>query len=89
MLLYNNFKWAQMSKRMHKCSSVCVCVATTRGHMEKRKQEMPDVHQPDLSEAGEQECRLGVPPLPSHDPPAVNGTSGAKSKAEFDFSKEK
>lgn len=30
-------------------------MATTRGHMEKRKQEMPDVHQPDLAVAGEQE----------------------------------
>lgn len=27
--------------------------ATTRGHMEERKKEMPDVHQPDLSGAGE------------------------------------
>lgn len=26
--------------------------ATTRGHLEERKQEMPDVHQPDLSVAG-------------------------------------
>lgn len=57
--------------------------------MEERKQEMPDVHQPDLSVAGEQECRLGVPPEPSHDPPAMNGTPGAKSKAELGFSKEK
>lgn len=29
--------------------------------MEERKQEMPDVHQPDLFIAGEQEWRLGYP----------------------------
>lgn len=34
---------------------VYVCVVATRGHMEERKQEMPDVHQLDLSETGEQE----------------------------------
>lgn len=31
----------------------------------------------------------GVPPLASHDPSTVNGASGAKSNAEFGFSKEK
>lgn len=45
---------------------VCVCVSTTQGHMEERKQEMPDVHQLDLSVAGEQRGRMGVRPLPSH-----------------------
>lgn len=56
-----------------------VYVATTRGHMEEREQEMPDVHQPDLSVAeGEQGFRLGVPPPPSHDPSAM-------SEASFDF----
>lgn len=37
------------------CTGVCVCVVATRGHMEERKQEMPDVHQLDLSVTGEQE----------------------------------
>lgn len=36
---------------------MCICETSTRGHMEERKQEMPDVHQPDLSVAGEpEEC---------------------------------
>ena len=53
-----------------------VYVATTRGHMEERKQEMPDVHQPDLSVAeGEPGCRLGVPPPLSHDPSAMSEAS--------------
>lgn len=34
-------------------------MVTTRGHMEEKKQEMPDVHQPDLSVAGEQGENLG------------------------------
>lgn len=38
--------------------------ATTPGHLEERKQEMPDVHQPDLSLAGEPEEKPGVPPPP-------------------------
>lgn len=39
-------------------------MVSARGHVEERKQEMPDVHQPDLSGAGEQEGKPGVPPLP-------------------------
>lgn len=61
-----NFIWVQTKpKYMTKC--VCVCVATTWGHVEERKQEMPDVHQLDLSVAGEHMSDWGVPPLLSHD----------------------
>lgn len=52
--------------------------------MEERKQEMPDVHQPDLSVAGEQRSRLGVP-LPSHDLLPMISVFGANT--EFGLSK--
>lgn len=51
--------------------------------MVKRKQEMPDVHQPDLWVAGAAAEKVGVPLLPSPDPAAAEGEPPGNSCSSF------
>lgn len=54
--------------------------------MVKRKQEMPDVHQPDLWVAGGAAEKVGVPLLPSPDPASAEGDSPGNRCSSFSLS---